>query len=133
MTGRYSLHTDGRCEVSCYFSLTQKMPFVEAGWLVGGLGVALSWVDRIKGEAAAAGEYVVASQLNVFGKPASLMGYTYGNPDDYGTLPVGHFDLPLLSVGSSDESGLLLQRYNEDIWNLAGRDVQSGSPTFSMP
>jgi hypothetical protein len=129
----YALYADGRCEVSCFFSLTQTVPFVAAGWLVGGLGVALSWIDRIRGEAGAAGEYVVASELSVFGKPASLMGYTDGNPDDYATLPVGHCDLPLMSVGASAEGDLLLQRFNEDIWNLAGRDVQSDSPKFSMP
>jgi hypothetical protein len=129
----YALYTDGRCEVSCFFSLTQTLPFVAAGWLVGGLGVALSWVDRIRREAGTAGEYVVACQLSMFGKAASLMGYTAGNPDDYATLPVGHFDLPLMSVGASEEGDLLLQRFNEDIWNLAGRDVQSGSPKFSMP
>jgi len=127
----YVLHTDGRCEVSGFFGLTERMPYVSAGLLVGGLGVALSWIDRIRGEVAAV-EYVVACQLSTFGKPASLMGYTDGNPDDYATLPIGHFDLPLMSVGASEEGGLL-QQFNEDIWNLAGRDVQSGSPTFAMP
>ncbi len=129
----YSLHSDGRCEVSCFFGLTAQVPFVAAGWLVGGLGVALSWIDRIRKESSAAGEYIVACQLCVQGAPVNLMGYQDDNPDDFARLPAGHFELPLMSMGSSDDDDRLLQRFNEDIWNLAGEDVQFRSPKFTIP
>jgi hypothetical protein len=129
----YSLHADGRCEVSCYFRLSTETPFLAAGWLVGGLGVVLSWIDRIRKESGVTGEYIIASQLCIIGKPAVLLGYSDGNPDDNGHLLLGNFELPLMSVGSNEECDHLLQRFNEDIWNLAGEDVQFGSPKFTMP
>jgi len=129
----YSLHSDGRCEVSCFFNLTAQVPHLHAGWLVGGLGVVLSWIDRIRKESSTASEYIVASQLTIVGAPVELAGYQDGNPDDFARLPAGHFELPLMSSGSSEDDDRLLQIFNEDVWNLAGEDVQSSSPKFTMP
>jgi Putative DNA-binding domain len=45
----YSLLTNGTCEISLYFKATEERPGLFAGWLVGGIGTMLNWIDRIRG------------------------------------------------------------------------------------
>jgi hypothetical protein len=127
----YSLQTDGSCELSFFLKFNEERPEVYEGWLIGAFGTLLSWIDRLKNEGGIAGEYILAVQLVVTGKPASLQGFE-SDYDHGGQLPVGVFEFPLISIGTSDESTMLLSRFDEDIWNIAG---QSGRriPVFVMP
>jgi hypothetical protein len=127
----YSLQTDGTCELSFFLKLTEKRSEVYESWLIGAFGTLLSWIERLKNESGIAGEYILAVQFVTTGKPAALQGFE-SDYDDGGQLPVGVFEFPLISIGTSDEATMLLSRFDEDIWNIAG---QSGrrTPVFVMP
>jgi len=47
-------------------------------------------------------------------------------------LPVGTNEFPLMSVGPADEFPRHLQRFDEDLWNLAGHDPQGQVVTFTI-
>jgi hypothetical protein len=81
----------------------------------------LAWVDRVRTEAGVTVEFVLATDMLVFHHPTRLAGYAADSfADDDGTLPEGFHVFPLASVGSADEFPALLQRFDEDIWDLTG-------------
>jgi hypothetical protein len=130
----HSLRTTGECEMTLKFVSTDERPGVLAGWLAGGLGTMLSWLERVRQEAKVNVEYALALQLPIMGKPVPLIRYgdgAYGDihADD---LPMGDNEFPLVSIGGADEFGQLLQRFDEDIWNLAGLDFQQQPVTFHI-
>ena len=127
----YSLQTDGCCELSYFLKLTEDRSEVHESWLIGAFGTLLTWIDRLKKESGTGGEYILAVQLVVTGKPAYLEGFA-SQYDDGGQLPVGTFEFPLISIGTSDEAPMLLSRFDEDIWNIAGQAGRR-TPIFVMP
>ena len=44
----YSLGTDGVCEVALNVRATEERPGVFAGWLIGGMGYMLGWINRLR-------------------------------------------------------------------------------------
>jgi len=98
----YSLETDGACEISMCIKLSDDRPNIYEGWLLGGFGKMLAWVERLKKESGTGVEYILAPQLSVFSKPASLQAIE-AEIDFSGQLPLGTFDFPLISVGSAEE------------------------------
>jgi schlafen family protein len=127
----YSLQTDGTCELSFFLKLTEDRFEVYESWLIGAFGTLLSWIERLKNEGGVGGEYILAVQFVVTGKPAALQGFE-AHYDDGGLLPVGVFEFPLISIGTSDEATMLLSRFDEDIWNIAGQTGRR-APIFIMP
>jgi hypothetical protein len=99
-------------------------------WLVGGFGKMLTWIGRLKTESGMAVEYILAPQISVFGKPATLQAIE-AEIDFSGQLPVGRFDFPL-SVGSEAEEPVHLRTFDADIWNLAGEDAQLRPRNFVL-
>jgi hypothetical protein len=47
-------------------------------------------------------------------------------------LPTGLHEFPLVSVSAAEEFPSILQRFDEDLWNLAGFDTQRTAPNFSL-
>jgi hypothetical protein len=47
-------------------------------------------------------------------------------------LPEGWHEFPLVSVGVAEEFPAILQRFDEDLWDLAGASAQLIVPTFSF-
>jgi hypothetical protein len=130
----YSLQTNGTCEISFHFKATDERPGLFAGWLVGGLGVMLTWIERIRIEAGANVEFALAPQLAIFGKPISLCGYGSSSfaEGHATTLPIGFHEFPIMSIGPTEEFPLHLLRFDEDFWNLGGYDTQRTAPTFTI-
>ncbi len=91
----------------------------------------LTWIGRLKKESGTAVEYILAPQVSVFGKPATLQAIEQ-EIDFGGQLPVGTFDFPLISVGSEEEESAHLRTFNADIWNLAGEDALRRPRTFVL-
>jgi hypothetical protein len=90
-------------------------------------------MERIRNEAGLPFEYACGIQLPIFGQALSLVRYgatSFAESD--GLLPTGNHLFPLISVGTADEFPLILTRFDEDIWNLAGQDVQREAPNFSI-
>jgi hypothetical protein len=127
----YSLETDGTCEISLCLKLTDDRPNIYESWLAAGLGKVLTWIGRLKKESGTAVEYILAPQVSVFGKPATLQAIE-AEIDFSGQLPVGTFDFPLISVGSAEEEPALLRTFDADIWNLAGEDALRRPRTFVL-
>jgi hypothetical protein len=127
----YSLETDGICEISMCLKLTDDRPNIYEPWLLGGFGKVLTWVERLKKESGTGVEYILATQLSVFGKPAILQAIE-AEIDFGGQFPVGTFDFPLISVGSAEEQSALLRTFDADIWNLAGEDTMQRPRTFVL-
>jgi hypothetical protein len=127
----YSLETDGTCEISICLKLTDDRTNIYEGWLLGAFGKILSWVERLKRESGTGVEYILATQVSVFGKPALLQAIE-AEIDFGGQLPVGTFDFPLISVGSAEEEPALLRTFDADIWNLAGEDALRRPRTFVL-
>jgi len=127
----YSLETDGTCEISMNLKLTDERPNIYEAWLAAGFGKILAWIGRLKKESGTAVEYILAPQVCVFGKPATLQAIEQ-EIDFSGRLPVGTFDFPLISVGSEEEESAHLRTFNADIWNLAGEDALRRPRTFVL-
>jgi hypothetical protein len=133
----HSLRTDGECEISLKFKQTDERPEMSAGWPVGGLATLLAWVERVREEAETNAEFAVAVQLPIIGQPTSLIRYgasAFFQGFD-ALLPVGINEFPLMSVGPADEFPRHLQRFDEDLWNLAGHDrhdAQGQVVTFTI-
>lgn len=133
--GEYSLQTDGLAEVSFNMQVTDEQPGLFAGWLLGALGHMLAWIERIRIESGASVEFALAVQLPVVGRPIDLIRYgatSFSSFDSGGEMPAGENEFPIISVGSRDEFEILLQRFDEDVWNLAGQDIQKTSANFKF-
>jgi hypothetical protein len=133
--GSYQLETNGICEFFFYFANADKHPGVFVGWLVGALANIFAWIEVIRGAAGdVAGEFAVAVQMPIFGREALLVEYgtTQFSMAHGTTLPVGFHQFPIMSVGGAEEFPQHLQRFDEDIWNLAGHDIQRYAPTFEL-
>jgi Schlafen, AlbA_2 len=131
----HQLETSGICEFYFFFTMDDRHPGVFIEWLIGALGNIFSWIEIIRtGAGDVAGEYAVAVQMPIFGRDALLVEYgvtqfssAYGN-----TIPIGFHQFPIISVGGAEEFPQHLQRFDEDIWNLAGHDIQRNAPTFEF-
>jgi hypothetical protein len=127
----YSLETDGTCELSMCLKLIGDVPDIYESWLLGAFGTILSWIGRLKKESGIGVEYILAPQISVFGKPATLKAIE-GEFDFDGQLPVGMYDFPLISVGSVEEEPALVRTFDADIWNLAGEDALRKPRSFVL-
>jgi Putative DNA-binding domain len=130
----YSLLTSGACEISFSFKATDDRPGLFAGWLVGGLGAMLGWIERIRAEGRSTVEFALAPQLSIFGKSISLCRYGSSSfaEGHATTLPPGFHEFPIMSVGPVEEFPKLLLRFDEDFWNLGGYDTQRTAPSFTF-
>jgi hypothetical protein len=128
------LRTDGECEISLKIKQIDELPGMRIVWPVGGLATLLGWVERVREEAETNAEFAVAVQLPIIGQPTPLIGYGAsafpGGVD--ALLPIGINEFPLMSVGPADEFPRHLQRFDEDLWNLAGHDPQGQVGTFTI-
>ena len=133
--GVYQLETNGICEFSFSFLLSDKHPGIYIEWLIGVLGNMFFWIEIIRTSVGdVAGEFALAVQMPILGREAILAEYgveTFEMARDV-TLPIGFHEFPIMSVGSVDEFPRHFQRFDEDIWNLAGRDIQRIAPTFEF-
>jgi Putative DNA-binding domain len=127
----YSLETDGMCELSMCLKLIEDRPDIYESWLLGAFGTILSWIGRLKSDSGIGVEYILAPQVSVFSKPATLKAIE-GEFDFDGQLPIGTYDFPLISVGSAEEESALVQTFDADIWNLAGEDALRRPRTFVL-
>ena len=128
-----SLTTDGACEAALNIRAKEEHPGVFAGWLIGGMGYMLGWIERLRTEANVVVEFALAINLPVFGRPIPLMRFGASDFSDFdagGSIPVGENKFPVSSIGPSDEFNQHLKRFDEDIWNLAGQDTQLTSADF---
>ena len=134
--GSYQLDTNGTCEAYILFSTNDQHPGVFIGQLVAALGGMLSWVETVRNAADdIAGEFTVAVQMEIYGQPALLVEYgtTQFSEARGVTLPVGLHVFPVMSVAGAEEFNLHLQRFDEDIWNLAGHDIHHRiAPSFEL-
>ena len=130
----YRLQTSGVCEISFQFRLSEDYPGISISWLLGGLGFMLAWIEKIRAGGGSATEYALATQFHLLVRPALLLEYgVQSYAEALGTeLPAGSHEFPVASIGPPDEFSRHLQRFDEDIWNLAGKDVQRTAPTFSI-
>jgi hypothetical protein len=127
----YSLETDGTCELSMCLKLTEERRDIYESWLLGGFGTILSWIGRLKKESGIDVEYILAPQVSVFSKPATLKAIE-GEFDFDGQLPIGTYDFPLISIGSAEEEPALVRTFDADIWNLAGEDALRRPRSFVL-
>jgi hypothetical protein len=133
--GAYPLQTDGVAELTLNIRATDERPGIFAGWLIGGIGYMLAWIERMRSEAGAYIEFALAVQLPVFGHQIELMRYGAGDfsgIDSGGHFLIGQNEFPIMSVGPIDEFNELIKRFDEDIWNLAGQDIQLTSADFKF-
>jgi hypothetical protein len=126
-----SLQTDGTCELGYLFAVAGQRSGAYVGWLMASLGSMLAWTDRIQKQVGFPFEFACAIQILVFGQPVPIVPYG-ASYSDGSTLPVGFHQFPLISVGTPDEFNLILQRFDEDLWNLAGYDIQQSVPNFRI-
>jgi Putative DNA-binding domain len=131
---RYSLQTNGICEISFRFKLSGDFPGISVSWLLAGLGFTLAWIERIRAEGGIATEYALATEIFLQAMPALLTEYGVRSYAEAGgiTLPIGFHEFPVASIGPTDEFARHLQRFDEDVWNLAGQDIQRNAPIFSI-
>jgi hypothetical protein len=130
----YSLLTNGTCELEFKVKPTGERPGLFIGWMIGALGFMLAWVDRVRNEAGVSAEFACAIQIPIFEQPIAFLGYgasTFAESDGT-TLPQGVHEFPFVSIGTAEEFPAILQRFDEDLWNLAGYDIQRSGPTFSF-
>jgi hypothetical protein len=129
-----SLLTNGTCELDYKFKTSDRTPGLFIGWLIGALGFMLAWICRIQREAGISVEYACAIQLPIFGQAIAFVrhGATSFAEGDGSVLPDGIHEFPLVSVGLADELPIILQQFDEDLWNLAGYDIERHGPTFSL-
>jgi hypothetical protein len=130
----YTLHTTGMCELEFVFKAADQRSGAFVGWFLAALGFMLAWMERIRSEAGIPVEFACAIQIQIFNQPLLLAPYgAQSFVESNGvTLPLGVHEFPLISVGVTDEFPMILQRFDEDLWNLAGYDVQREAPSFSI-
>jgi Putative DNA-binding domain len=121
----YLLQTDGRCQLDMKYGFTKYLPGFYAGWLAAGLGFMLNWIDAVRrGANDVQVEYALAPQI-VSNRADAILG-EYGISDlsqsSDARIPEGVHDLPIISVGGAEEFARHLDRFDEDIWNLARTD-----------
>jgi hypothetical protein len=126
----YSLQTNGICELKFRLKQTNDRRVLHRGWLIGALGLMMAWMDRVRSEAGLAAEFACAIKL-MLGAPAPLSPHGDALYEPAGMLPEGSHEFPLVSVGAAEQFSAILQRFDEDLWDLAGAKVQ-GMPTFSF-
>lgn len=130
----YTLLTNGMCELEFTLSTNAQRQGVLISWLAAALGFSLAWIERVRSEANVPAEYACAVQISILNGPIYLAPYgatSFAQSSEV-TLPPGLHEFPLISVGTADEFPLVLQRFDEDVWNLAGEDIQRIAPTFSI-
>ena len=130
----YSLQTNGTCELEFKFKATEDRPGLFIGWLVGAVGLMLAWMERVRTEAGVPVEFACAIQIPIFKGAVSLVQYgvsTFAQSQG-ALLPNGFHEFPLISVGSAEEFPAVLQRFDEDLCDLAGYGIQRAAPTFSI-
>jgi hypothetical protein len=106
-----------------------------APWLTGALSKMLLWIDSIRTEANASGiEFALAPQIIVRGAATQLGIYGAHNfsPHPDHVIPIGVAEFPVLSVAGQDEFPMHLKRFDEDIWNLVGKDFHKSSIEFEL-
>ena len=130
----YSLQTNGVCELSHIFQANRRVPGLFAGWMAGVLGFMLAWVDRIRDEGGVSAEYALAVQLLIFDQPVLFAEYGVGSFAETrgAALSEGEHVFPIMSIGTNDEFSRHLERFDEDLWNLAGFDIQRIGPKFKI-
>ena len=131
---RYLLQTSGVCELSYLFQTNSISPGLFASWMAGALGFMLGWIERVRGEAGVSTEYALATELTVYDRPVAYaeLGARSFAMSCGATLPDGEHVFPIASIGAVDEFPSHLARFDEDLWNLAGHDIQRALPTFSL-
>jgi Putative DNA-binding domain len=128
-----SLATNGECEISMKFAASTEWPGVFAVWLMGGLGKLLTMIERVRTEANSNVEFALAPQIDIIGRPASLMGYgAQSFSEDCVAMPVGVHEFPIASVGPPEEFAAHLQRFDEDCWDIAGYDTRRRGAKFVL-
>ncbi len=132
---RYELRTDGTCELSLFQRGTKDQKGFFAEWLVAAVAGMLFWIERIRRVGGVFGlEYALAVEFNILKVDAVLGAYGARHFSDFHNqlLPPGEVSFPLISVGGEDEFVTLLQRFDEDIWNYAGKHFPGSAPTFDV-
>jgi hypothetical protein len=134
ISAKYLLRTDGICELSLFSAITEQRQGFYIEWLIRGLGYMLSWIEVIRKAADAVPVEFALAPLIEISSDAIIAEYgTKGFDEARGhRTPRGHHEFPIASVGGSDEFANHLSRFDEDIWNLAGCDVQRSLPTFHI-
>jgi len=132
---RYELRSDGRCELRFFQKANgdERGFFIE--WLIAAFAGMLFWIERIRRFAGTpAVEFALACQMIIEREPAvlGLYGSRHFREGRGAKFPVGAVHFPLYSVANSDEFEMLLQQFDEDIWNHAGRDIQISPPMFDL-
>src|SRR5262249_39754001 len=127
----FSLTTQAACELA--FSSTQS-GFL-AGWLTGALGKMFLWINSIRTEASAPGvDFALAPQIVVCGEDAQLAPYgahSFSSFDDH-KISIGTAEFPIMRVGDKEEFPAHLARFDEDVWNLVGKDFQKQPIRFDF-
>jgi len=132
---RYELRTNGSCELSLFQRGSNDQKGFFAEWLIAAVAGMLFWIERIRRAGSVLGlEYALAVEFNILRVPAVLGVYGARHFSDFHNLqlPPGEVSFPLISVGGEDEFETLLQRFDEDIWNYAGRHFPGSVPTFDV-
>jgi hypothetical protein len=132
---RYELRTDGRCELSLFQRNESDASGFFIGWLIAAFAGMLFWIERIRRAGGLVGlEYALSIQFEIVGVPAvlGLYGAKRFSPIRQVLLPPGRVAFPLISVGSEDQFEQLLSRFEEDIWNCAGKHFSAGAPTYDL-
>jgi len=130
----YVLQTDGICEFSFYYANTESRHGLFAGWLLGGLGWMLNWIEAIRRAADLPAEFALAPQIVILGGDAALAEYGVSNfAEARGyEIPAGFHEFPIMSIGGADEFPQHLSRFDEDVWNLAGQDTRRTAAIFEL-
>jgi hypothetical protein len=127
----YSLTTQAVCQLALFTTL----PGFFAGWLTGALSKMLLWINSIRVEAGASGvEFALAPQIAALGVEAQLGLY---GARDFGSfsderIPIGFAEFPIMSVGENEEFPTHLMQFDEDLWNLVGKDFQRSPIRFQF-
>jgi hypothetical protein len=94
----------------------------------------LTWIELVRQASDAPVEFALAPQIVILGTHAVLGEYGVSNfAEAQGHLiPVGFHEFPIMSIGAVEEFPQHLTGFDEDIWNLAGLDIQRTAPTFEI-
>jgi hypothetical protein len=131
----YSLTTQAVGELAFFVSFAGEMSGLFADWLTGALGKMLLWIDSIRTEANALGvEFALAPQIVVEGAEAQLALYGARSFRVYADdkIPIGVAEFPIMSIAGQDEFPMHLVRFDEDLWNLVGKDFHKNPMKFEL-
>ena len=131
----YSLTTQAVGELAFFMSFAGGMSGFFAGWLTGALGKMLLWIDSLRTEANVPGiEFALAPQIVVEGAEAQLALYGAHNFSIYADdkIPIGVAEFPIMSIAGQDEFPTHLKRFDEDMWNLVGKDFYESPMRFEL-